>query len=155
MEEELQDVEEEYEAEEMWPVETPVLDEKGEPLMRLGLRESELFWLIFGAMIWNDTATNTPKSDGSSGQSSAPSPSFSPDRSSSSEPPAEIADMVRVGETYEQTNERLLPIYREAQNMKELANDAGDKAERVRWELMARKCDLVMLWMHGRMIEAV
>ena len=44
---EIETVEEDYEAEEIWPVEAPVLDPKtGEPLMRLGLRESHLFWLV-------------------------------------------------------------------------------------------------------------
>lgn len=76
-------------------------------------------------------------------------------RSERTDPPEIIADLFQPNETYEQTNMRLLPIYIEAQNRKELANDAGDKAERVKWETKARKCDLYMFWMHGRMIETV
>ena len=72
-------------------------------------------------------------------------------------PPASIRDMVHINETYEQTNERLLPIYREAHNMKERLIAEGDlyKDDRKHWEMKARKCDLVMFWMHGRMIETI
>ena len=72
-------------------------------------------------------------------------------------PPVAIRDMVHINETYEQTNERLLPIYREAHNMKERLIAEGDlyKDDRKHWEMKARKCDLVMFWMHGRMIETI
>lgn len=72
-------------------------------------------------------------------------------------PPQAIRDMVHLNETYEQTNERLLPIYREAHNMKERLIAEGDlyKDDRTHWEMKARKCDLVMFWMHGRLIETV
>jgi len=71
------------------------------------------------------------------------------------EPPEIISEFYKPNETYEHTNERLLPIYREAQHMKERAIDANDRADRLRWELKARKLDLTMFWMHGRMIETV
>lgn len=72
-------------------------------------------------------------------------------------PPQAIRDMVHLNETYEQTNQRLLPIYREAHHMKERLIAEGDvyKADRRDWEMKARKCDLVMFWMHGRMIETI
>jgi len=69
--------------------------------------------------------------------------------------PAELKEYLRVGETYEQTNTRLLPIYKEAQNMKEMAIENADKTARVFWELKIRKLDLAMHWMHGRLIETV
>jgi hypothetical protein len=69
--------------------------------------------------------------------------------------PAELKEYLRVGETYEQTNTRLLPIYKEAQNMKEMAIENSDKTARVFWELKIRKLDLAMHWMHGRLIETV
>lgn len=71
------------------------------------------------------------------------------------EPPTEFADLVRTGETYEQTNARLLPPYREAQHMKERAIEDGNKADRVFWETKIRKIDLAMNWMHGRLIETI
>lgn len=70
-------------------------------------------------------------------------------------PPPEIAHLIRTGETYEQTNMRLLPIYREAQHHKERAIEHNNKTERVHWEDKIRKLDLAMHWMHGRMIETV
>ena len=69
--------------------------------------------------------------------------------------PVELKEYLRVGETYEQTNTRLLPIYKEAQNMKEMAIENADKTARVFWELKIRKLDLAMHWMHGRLIETV
>lgn len=71
------------------------------------------------------------------------------------QPPAEIADLVRIHETYEQTNTRLLPFYTEAQHMKERAIEDDDKAARITWELKIRKLDLAMHWMHGRLIETI
>jgi hypothetical protein len=70
-------------------------------------------------------------------------------------PPPELAHLIRTGETYEQTNMRLLPIYREAQHHKERAADDGNKTERVQWEAKIRKLDLAMHWMHGRLIETI
>jgi len=69
--------------------------------------------------------------------------------------PEEIANLIRTGETYEQTNTRLLPIYREAQHHKERAIEHANKTERVHWEDKIRKLDLAMHWMHGRLIETV
>lgn len=69
--------------------------------------------------------------------------------------PLEIADLVQFGETYEQTNARLLPLYREAQHMKEMAIEDGDKTARVRWETKIRNIDTTMHWMHGRRIETI
>jgi hypothetical protein len=71
------------------------------------------------------------------------------------QPPQEIADLVRVNETYEQTNTRLLPFYTEAQHMKERAIEDNDKTARIVWELKIRKLDLAMHWMHGRLIETI
>ena len=70
-------------------------------------------------------------------------------------PPAEIADLLRIHETYEQTNERLLPLYREAKNMAERAIDAGDKTERMKWEAKAARIETAIHWNRGRMIETL
>lgn len=70
-------------------------------------------------------------------------------------PPAHIADLLRVHETYEQTNERLLPLYREAKNMAERAIDEGDKATRMKWEAKAERIETAIHWNRGRKIETL
>jgi hypothetical protein len=76
-------------------------------------------------------------------------------------PPAEIADLLRVHETYEQTNERLLPLYREAKNMiemaigDEVAGIEGSRARRMKWEAKAERIETAIHWNRGRKIETL
>ena len=70
-------------------------------------------------------------------------------------PPPQIADLLRVHETYEQTNARLVPMYAEAKNMAERAIDAGDKPERMRWEAKAERIETAIHWNRGRKIETL
>lgn len=78
-----------------------------------------------------------------------------PDAPAYSPPPPEIADLLRVSETYEQTNERLLPLYREAKNRAEMAIDGHDKTERMKWEAKAERLDSAIQWNRGRAVETI
>ena len=72
-----------------------------------------------------------------------------------SPPPPEIADLLRVSETYEQTNERLLPLFRDAKNRAEMAIDGENKTERMKWEAKAERLQSAINWNRGRAVETI
>ena len=78
-----------------------------------------------------------------------------PDAPAYSPPPPEIADLLRVSETYEQTNERLLPLFRDAKNRAEMAIDGEDKTERMKWEAKAERLQSAINWNRGRAVETI
>lgn len=70
-------------------------------------------------------------------------------------PPDEIADLIILSDTAEQTNEKLIAKYAREKNMAELAIKNGDDAERLRWERAAQRTDSAIRWNRGRMVETM
>jgi hypothetical protein len=80
-----------------------------------------------------------------------------PEEAAPTEPPEDIKDLfsVRTPETYEQTSARLVRLFSDAKNKAELANSAGNRAERLYWERSAQRFNSAIMWFHGRQVEVV
>ena len=73
-------------------------------------------------------------------------------------PPPEIADLIRLNENYERTNERLVTGYREAMQRAELARTRDGIFEgksTTEWLRKADRYDSAIRWNKGRLTETI
>jgi len=73
-------------------------------------------------------------------------------------PPADIADLIRLNESYERTNERLVEGYRDAMQRAELARTRDGTFEgksTTEWLRKAERYDSAIQWNRGRATEAI
>ena len=73
-------------------------------------------------------------------------------------PPPDIADLIRLNETYERTNERLVEGYREAMQRAELARTRDGIFEgksTTEWLRKAERFDSAIKWNKGRSAETI
>ena len=73
-------------------------------------------------------------------------------------PPPDIADLIRLNENYERTNERLVAEYRDAMTKAELARTRDGIFEgksTTEWLRKAERYDSAIQWNRGRATEAI
>lgn len=73
-------------------------------------------------------------------------------------PPPDIADLIRLNETYERANERLVALFNEAKQKAYLAMNRDGTYEglsAVAWEKKAERYDSAIKWNRGRSAETI
>jgi hypothetical protein len=79
-------------------------------------------------------------------------------KAGASVPPPEIADLIRLNESYERTDERLVALFNEAKQKAYLAMNRDGTYEglsAVAWEKKAERYDSAIQWNRGRQAEAI